>query len=60
MKVINAEKLIEVIRTENFPKKGELHRIIEQLSFEAPISEIPKAVDKLQIDMTNVFYPEPT
>lgn len=47
MKVINTEKFIEVIRTENFPKKGELHRIIEQLSFEAPISEIPKEVDKL-------------
>ena len=45
MKVVNAEKLIEVIRAKNFPKKGELHRIIEQLSFEAPIGEIPEVTD---------------
>ena len=62
MKVVNADKLIEIIREKDFPKKGELHRIITQLAFEAPIGEIPQ-LDELgaqQIDMTNVFYPEPT
>lgn len=42
MKVVNADKLIEIIREKDFPKKGELHRIITQLAFEAPIGEIPQ------------------
>ena len=60
MKVVNTEKLIKVIQTKNFPKKGELHRIIEQMSFEIPVGVIPELKDNSQIDMTNVFYPEPT
>lgn len=60
MKVVNVEKLIEVIRNSDFPKKGELHRIIEQLAFEVPIGELHSITDKDQIDMTNVYYPEPT
>ena len=51
MKVVDAEKLMHIISVENFPKKGELRRIIMQLSFED---------GKEQLDMTNVFYPEPT
>ena len=58
MKIINAEKFIQIIRDQNFPKKGELCRIVEQLSFEAPIGKIPES--KEQIDMTNVYYPDPT
>lgn len=46
MKVVNADKLIEIIREKDFPKKGELHRIITQLAFEAPIGEIPQLKDE--------------
>lgn len=60
MKVVNADKLIKIIRERDFPKKGELHRIILQLAFEAPIGEIPQLKDEEQMDITNVFYPEPT
>lgn len=45
MKVVNTEKLIKVIQTKNFPKKGELHRIIEQMSFEIPVGVIPELKD---------------
>ena len=40
MKVVNADKLIELIRSGDFPKKGELHRLILQLAVDVPeISE---------------------
>ena len=56
MKVVDAEKLMHIISVENFPKKGELRRVIMQLSFDVPLKEDSKG----QLDMTNVFYPEPT
>ena len=40
MKLVDADKLIEIIRSGDFSKKGELHRLILQLAFDAPeISE---------------------
>jgi len=36
MKVVDAEKLIEVIRSGDFCKKGELHRLILQLAVDIP------------------------
>lgn len=36
MKLVDADKLIEAIRSGDFPKKGELHRLILQLAFDVP------------------------
>lgn len=42
MKVVDAEKLMHIISVENFPKKGELRRVIMQLSFDVPLKEDSK------------------
>ena len=59
MRLVNADKLIELIRNGDFPKKGELHRLILQLAFDVPeISEKKlEGAFEGQIDMTNVYYP---
>lgn len=36
MKVVELEKVIELLRGRNVPKIGELHRILTQLSFDIP------------------------
>ena len=36
MRVVDADKLIEVIRGGDFCKKGELHRLILQLAIDIP------------------------
>lgn len=54
MKVVELEKVIEFLR--DIPKKGELCRILTQMSFEA--SKISEKTT--QLDMTNVWYETPT
>ena len=36
MKVIELEKVIELLRGRDIPKIGELHRILMQMSFDVP------------------------
>lgn len=64
MKVVDAEKLIEVIRSGDFGKKGELHRLILQLAVDIPEISVEKLEgflpDNEQLDMTNVWYSDPT
>ena len=36
MKVVDADKLVSLLREKKFPKVGELHRIIIQMAFEMP------------------------
>ena len=36
MKVIELEKVIELLRGRDIPKMGELHRILTQMSFDIP------------------------
>ena len=36
MKVIELEKVIELLRGRDIPKMGELHRIFTQMSFDVP------------------------
>ena len=59
MKLVDADKLIEAIRSGDFPKKGELHRLILQLAFDVPEISDEKLEEIMngQIDMTNVYYP---
>ena len=36
MKVVDADKLISLLREKKFPKVGELNRIIIQMAFDVP------------------------
>ena len=36
MKVVELEKIIELLRGRDIPKKGDLHRILTQMSFDIP------------------------
>jgi len=42
MKVVDAEKLIKAIRSGDFCKKGELHRLILQLAVDIPEISVEK------------------
>ena len=55
MKVIELEKVIELLRGRDVPKIGELHRILTQMSFDVPENSEKKS----QLDILNVFYPAP-
>ena len=61
MKVVDADKLISLLREKKFPKVGELNRIIIQMAFDVPdFSEKSDEGKDSQIDMTNVWYEVPT
>lgn len=56
MKVVELEKVIELLHGRDIPKIGELHRILTQMSF-----DVPKNSEKnSQPDITNVWYEIPT
>ena len=55
MKVIELEKVIELLRGRDVPKMGELHRILTQMSFDVPENSGKKS----QLDILNVFCPAP-
>ena len=55
MKVVNVDRLIEVLRKNNIPFIGKIHRLILQLAFDVPENSEKNS----QLDMTNVWYEVP-
>lgn len=55
MKVVELEKVIELLRGSDVSKIGELYRTLTQMSFDVPENSGKKS----QLDILNVFYPAP-
>ena len=56
MKVVSVDRLIEVLRKNNIPFVGKIHRIILQLAFDIPENS---EKSQTQLDLLNVYYPSP-